>query len=85
MASIVEKICQTLCSEVHRPESLECTFNNCGQRHLETGVCCSKERDDGLQGVAKNGGNGDIVAESAKPSSVRKEKGGRDKHLLGYE
>jgi hypothetical protein len=53
MASIVEKICQTLCSEVHRPESLECTFNNRGQRHLETGVCCSKERDDGLQGLQK--------------------------------
>jgi hypothetical protein len=27
----------------------------------------------------------EIVAESAKPSSVRKEKGGRDKLLLGYE
>jgi hypothetical protein len=39
----------------------------------------------GYRGLQKNGGNGDIVAESAKPSSVRKEKGGRDKHLLGYE
>jgi hypothetical protein len=59
MASIVEEICQTLCSEVHRPESLECTFNKGDQRHLETVVSRSKERDVGLQGFAKNGGNGD--------------------------